>query len=64
MKVYVQKTGKTYRMKFSGTVLALLYKLKLNPETVIVTKNSALVTESEKLSDSDVIEVLQVVSGG
>jgi len=64
MKIYIQKTGKNQQLKFSGTVLALLYKLKLNPETVIVTKNGVLVTEEDKLTDSDVVEVLQVVSGG
>jgi len=51
-------------MRFSGNVLELLYKLKINPETVIVTKNGTLVTEEDSLADSDDIEILQVVSGG
>jgi len=64
MKLYIQKTGKSSEIKYSGSVDALLKKLKVNPETVIVTKNGKLVAEDETVSDSDDIEILQVVSGG
>jgi thiamine biosynthesis protein ThiS len=64
MKIYIQKTGKNIELKFSGAVLKLLNQLKINPETVIVTSNDILVTEEEKINDSDKIEILQVVSGG
>jgi|SaaInlStandDraft_4_1057021.scaffolds.fasta_scaffold501704_1 sulfur carrier protein ThiS len=64
MKIYIQKTGKNSEIKFSGTVLKLLNQLEINPETVIVTSNDVLVTEEDKLINSDLIEILQVVSGG
>ena len=64
MKVYTQKTLEHKEMKFSGTVELLLSKLKINPETVIVTQNGILVTEEDILADSDNVEILQVVSGG
>jgi len=64
MKIYIQKDQQRKNMRFSGNVLELLYKLKINPETVIVTKNGTLVTEEDSLADSDDIEILQVVSGG
>lgn len=64
MKIYIQKAGENQEIKFSGTVLKLLNQLKINPETVIVTANDTLVTEEDKIKDSDNIEILQVVSGG
>jgi sulfur carrier protein ThiS len=64
MKVYIQKDQHHKTMKFSGKVIELLGKLKINPETVIVTKNSILVTEEDNLADNDDVEILQVVSGG
>lgn len=64
MKVYIQKLQSHRSMKFSGTVSALLRKLDINPETVIVTCDGKLVTEDDKLRDSSRVEILQVVSGG
>jgi len=64
MKVYIQKDQKKLQLKHSGTVQSLLAKLKINKETVIVTRNGALVMEKDNLSDSDEVEILQVVSGG
>ena len=64
MKVYVQKNQEKIEMPFSDTVEKLLKKLDINPETVIVTKNGTLVTETDILEDSDDVEILQVISGG
>ena len=64
MKIYIQKSQENKDIKFSGTVEKLLVRLKINPETVIVTANGTLVTDKEMLKDSDDVEVLQVVSGG
>jgi thiamine biosynthesis protein ThiS len=64
MKLYIQKTQEHKTIKYAGTVLELLQKLKINPETVIVTSNGILVIEEDKLSDTDDVEILQVVSGG
>jgi len=64
MKVYIQKDQAQRDFKFTGQVLELLYKLRINPETVIVTQNGTLVNEEDELADADEIEILQVVSGG
>jgi sulfur carrier protein ThiS len=64
MKLYIQKTREHRVPTFSGTVITLLRKYGINPETVIVTKNGMLVTDDDKLNDTDTVEVLQVVSGG
>ncbi len=64
MKVFIERSSKTTEMKFSGTAVQLVKKLKLNPEEVLVVKNDVLVTEEEKISDNDNVKVLSVISGG
>ena len=43
---------------------SLLQKLKINPETVIVSKNGEIVTEDETISGNDSVEIMKVISGG
>ncbi len=63
MKVYLEKTNE-YKEIEASTVKELLTKLKVNPSTIIVTKNNELVTEDEKISSKDEIKLLSVISGG
>ena len=63
MKVYLEKTDE-YKEVTASTVEELLKKLKVNPTTVIVTKNDELVTEEEKITNKDRIKLLSVISGG
>jgi|WetSurMetagenome_2_1015567.scaffolds.fasta_scaffold956038_1 sulfur carrier protein ThiS len=64
MKIFVEKENRMKQMKFKGTTLILLKKLKINPEEVIVVKNNELVGLDENLVDKDSIKILSVVSGG
>ena len=64
MKIYIEKTNETKELNFTGTVKELLQKLNINPEVVLVAKNSELVTEDDKLSKTDTIKILSVISGG
>ena len=64
MKLYIELEGKTVSLKFSGTSRQLLKKLKINPQTVLVSRNNELITDDEKLSDKDEIKILSVISGG
>ncbi|MBW3010609.1 MoaD/ThiS family protein [Candidatus Woesearchaeota archaeon] len=65
MKIIIKKSGKQeIKQKFSGSGKDLLAKLKINPEEVLLLKNNELVDISEKLSDTDIVEILSVVSGG
>ncbi len=64
MDVFIEFENKTCKLRFSGTVSQLLKRLKINPETVIVARNSELVTETEKLKNSDSVKLLSVISGG
>ena len=64
MKIFIEKTNKRIEKKFNGAVAELLNLLKLNSETVLVTKNNTLVSENEALKDSDEVKILSVISGG
>jgi len=64
MHVFIEKENKKLTLKFSSTVKVLLKKLKINPESVIVSRNNELVTEEVVLKDSDTIKIMSVVSGG
>jgi sulfur carrier protein ThiS len=46
------------------TVAALLQRLELNPESVLVICGDTLVTHDERLSDADTVEIRPVMSGG
>ena len=64
MKLFIERTNKNLEKKFTGTVRQLLISLKINPETVLVTKNNTLVAEDEKLAEDDEVKILSVISGG
>jgi sulfur carrier protein ThiS len=65
MKIFIEKSGKTVRMKKGFKSAALLLKeLELNPDTVIIVRNSEVILADERLSEKDDIMLLSVVSGG
>ena len=64
MKVFIEKTDQHKTLKFEGTVAKLLEVLKINPETVLVTKKEEVITEDEIVSNNDEIKLLSIISGG
>lgn len=64
MEVYIDKQNRNISIRFNGTVENLLKKLEQNKETVVVVRNGTLVTEKDKVKDTDSIKILSVVSGG
>jgi sulfur carrier protein ThiS len=60
--------GKPFKKRFSlkngSTILDILNKLKINPDTVIPLKDSSPISIDENLEDGDEIELIRVVSGG
>ena len=46
------------------TVSALLQRLELNPESVLVIQGDTLITRDARLADADVVEIRPVTSGG
>ena len=55
---------KTIELDSNLSVKYLLAKMEINPVTVIVSKNDAIITEDEKLNDKDSIRLISVISGG
>ena len=66
VRVFVDRENKNYEIELrnEASVADLLEKLKLNPVTVIVSRNKELILEEEKLKDNDEIKILSVISGG
>ncbi len=64
MEVYIEKENKTLSVKGNKTGAALLKELKIIPTAVILVKNDAVVLPDEKLSETDKVKILSVVSGG
>lgn len=66
VSVFIDRENKNTALELSGSsvVADLLKKLKINPVTVIVSRNSELILEDERLNDNDEIKVLSVISGG
>jgi len=63
MKVYVERSNK--HVDANGkSVDEILKQLKINPTTVLVSKNGKIVLSNEKVSSKDEIIIYSVVSGG
>ncbi|MFA5772121.1 MAG: MoaD/ThiS family protein [Thermoplasmata archaeon] len=57
-------TAKRLQLQNGSTVLDILNKLNINPDTMIPLRNSSPLPIDERLKDGDVIELVRVVSGG
>ncbi len=65
VNVFVDRENKNEVLELQNpTVSELLKELKINPVTVIVTRNNELILEDEKLFNGDGIKILSVISGG
>ena len=61
--VFIERINKRTIIK-AQTIHEIMKKLAINPQTVIIVKNSELITEDEPLKDKDEIKFLSVISGG
>lgn len=66
VNVFIDRENKNANLELGNTssVADLLKELKINPVTVIVSRNNELILEDEKLNDNDEIKILSVISGG
>lgn len=64
MKVSIEKDRTTHDIKHCPTGDALLKKLALCAEEVILTKNGEIILPSEELKETDEVHILSVISGG
>lgn len=64
MKIYIEKDDKLLELKKNMTGLELLKELNINPNTVIIVRNNEVILSEEKLSETDDVKIISVVSGG
>jgi len=64
MKVHLTNPTKELDIPGPMRVKQLLEHLQLTPEAHLVIRGDELVTEDEKLNDTDSIEIRSVISGG
>ena len=64
MKVVLRNPRREVEVKGPLTVDALLRRLELNPESVLVIDGDELVTRDARLEDAATVEIRPVISGG
>jgi sulfur carrier protein len=64
VKVLLRNPRREVEIPGPLTVAALLERLELNPESVLVISGDTLVTRDERLGDRDTVEIRPVMSGG
>lgn len=64
MKVLLRNPRREVEVEGPLTVTALLARLDLNPEAVLVIQGDTLVARDARLADTDEIEIRPVISGG
>ncbi len=64
MKVRLRNPDRELEVSGPRTVAALLEHMDIVPETVLVIRDSTLLTRDESLRPSDSVEIRPVLSGG
>lgn len=64
MKVQLRNPTRTLEVPGPISIVALLQRLELNRETVLVIRGGTLVPGDAMLDDADEIEIRPVISGG
>ena len=64
MEILIEKEARIVELEHSGSAKALLERLGILPETVLIVRDGELVTEEDDLSAAKKVELLSVISGG
>jgi len=66
VNVFIDRENKNTMLELDNNSIVsdLLKKLNINPVTVIISRNSELILEDEKLNNNDELKILSVISGG
>ncbi len=64
MKVHIRNPERHVEISGPRKVADLLAELSINPDTVLVICDRALVTREQRLEDTDQVEIRPVISGG
>lgn len=64
MRVLLRNPKREVEVEGPISVFALLQRLDINPEGVLVIRSGTLATKEEELADDDDVEIRPVISGG
>ncbi len=64
MKVHLRNPSRTIDVEGPVSIVALLRRLELNRESVLVIRDGTLVPGDAVLEDGDEVEIRPVISGG
>jgi sulfur carrier protein len=64
MRIILRNPRRELDVRGPIRVHALLDRLEVNPESVLVLRGDTLATSDELLDDADVVELRPVISGG
>jgi sulfur carrier protein ThiS len=64
VEVFIEKGRRTVEIAHEGSVRALLERVGVLPETVLIVRDGTLVTEDDEVGAAARIELLSVISGG
>ncbi len=64
MKVLLRNPSRELEIPGPTSVVALLQRLEVNRESVLVIRGGELVPGDARLTDDDVVEIRPVISGG
>jgi sulfur carrier protein len=64
VKVHLRNPTRTLEVDGPVSIVALLRRLDLNRESVLVIRNGTLVPGDAMLADDDEVEIRPVISGG
>lgn len=64
MKVHLRNPSRVEEISGVTTVEALLGRLDVNRESVLVIRNGTIIPGDERLDDDDTVEIRPVISGG
>jgi sulfur carrier protein ThiS len=64
MKATLILRDKTFEIKSGMTIRGALEKIRVEPESVLATRQGELLTDDEIIKEGDVIKLVSVISGG
>lgn len=64
MKVLLRNPSRELQVEGPISIAALLQRLELNRESVLVIRDGELVPGDAQLADADTVEIRPVISGG
>lgn len=56
--------GKHIQVKSNKTLLSVLNRLDIIPDTILATRDGELITEDTHLQEGDIVKLINIISGG